>query len=130
MNGLHFIFVLAFALTGCADNRPTEEKVREAISRCSSSENCYLLDNGGNLPMLARSKSDKIKPSLLCGEKAALVEEADDKSDGSAIYRGQCEIDGQKSAQVTLWYFDDGRYNLTIEDCHATGCKNGWFRPI
>ena len=80
--------------------------------------------------MFARPKADKIKPSLLCGGQTTLVEEADYRSNDSSLYLGQCQIDGQKSAQVTLWYFDDGRYNLTIEDCRATGCTKGWFRPI
>jgi hypothetical protein len=107
-----------------------EVKVREVISRCSTSESCYLLDDGGNRQMLTLSKADKMKPSLLCGEQAALVEIAHDRGDGSALYRGECQIDGQKSAQVTLWYFNDGRYHLTIEDCRATGCRKGWFWPI
>jgi len=80
--------------------------------------------------MLVRSKADKISPSLLCGEQATLVEEADYRSTGSSLYLGLCQIDDHKTAHVTLWYFDDGRYNLTIEDCRATGCKKGWFRPI
>ena len=80
--------------------------------------------------MLVRSKADKIKPSQLCGGQATLAEEADYRSTGSSLYLGTCQIEGQKTAQVSLWYFDDGRYNLTIEDCRATGCKKGWFRPI
>lgn len=118
------------ALTGCSDNLPVDLKVREAISRCSTSENCYLLDDRGNQPLLTLSKADKMKPALLCGEQAALFEIADERSDGSSLYRGECQIDGQKSAQLTIWYFNDGRYNLTIEDCRKTRCQKGWFRPI
>lgn len=80
--------------------------------------------------MIARPKSDGPRPAALCLEGAVLDTVFNGHTTHSGIYKGRCMKGGRKLAQVTLWYFPDGRYDLTIEDCTATGCRNGWFMPI
>ena len=124
--------VCAFATIagGCTDNRTVDEKVRDGISACSRSENCYLLDNSGNRQLIARPASDAARPLALCGDPAEVVNVSNEATDHSGIFKGQCEISGTKTAQITLWYFPNGQNHLTIEDCKATGCKRGWYMPI
>lgn len=121
---------LAAGIWGCTDNRTIDQRVRDGIEACASSENCYLLDAAGNRQLIARPASDAGRPLKLCGIRAEIVEISNEETDHSGLFKGQCNVEGIKAAQITLWYFSDGRYNLTIEDCQATGCKRGWFMPI
>ena len=118
-------------LMGCAGSGPlTIAEVREKIASCSTSEDCWLIDQSGNRQMLTRSEADKSRPNDLCVAGAEIVAISNETTDRSAMFKARCVRDGKKTAQVTLWYFPDGRYNLTVEDCLTTECAQGWFAPI
>ena len=89
-----------------------------------------MLDDSGIQQLLARPTSEAVRPSELCGDTAEIVEISNIENDHSGIFKGQCEMSGRKTAQITLWYFPNGQHILTIEDCVATGCKRGWHMPI
>lgn len=124
------LLVCIMGLLGCADSRNIDQRITDSIGACRRSENCSLLDSSGNRQIISRPISDADRPAALCGRSAKVIEVSHFESDHSSIFRGRCEVNGKKVAQITLWYFPDSRYDLTIEDCLSTGCKSGWYSPI
>ena len=80
--------------------------------------------------MISRSTGDHARPAALCLEDAELAVVSNENTDHSGMFTGRCLKGGKTTAQVTFWYFPNGQYDLTIEDCGATGCADGWFWPI
>lgn len=128
----HFTLFFLFMLTACAQpsEQVTASSVKKKIEACSYSENCYLIDEIGNIQMLNRPREHFSRISDVCLRNGTHVEiMSEEPGSGSKLVFADCYYGEEKTAQITDWIFDDGRYNLTIQNCVREACVSR-YRPI
>lgn len=102
----------------------------ELLAKCHRSENCSVHDGNVARSALSNAGTEVARLQRLCLDGKTTIETVKDvRGTHSGMLFAHCVAQGRKLANITLWYFPDGRYDLTLQDCIATKC-NKWFVPI
>ncbi len=104
--------------------------LKPLIADCDKSENCYLFDGSSRKQVIASPEIVVEDFRNLCLADSSIIETVqDERSTHSGMLFADCKKQGKRVANITLWYFPDGRYDLTLENCTVSDCGER-YRPI
>jgi hypothetical protein len=118
--------------TACAatESNYAAPPLRSLISGCAKSENCYIFDGHVARQVISTPVLDPNPTLNLCLAQGSIIDTVrDGRTEHSGMLDANCKKERRIVAFITLWYFPDGRYDLTLQNCIESVCGKR-YRPI